>query len=194
MKKILVFATNNKYKATEIQQLVGDGFEIKTLEDIACREDIVESGLSLTENATIKSKYVFNTYGLDCFADDTGLEVEALNGAPGVYSARYAGSQKSDGDNIGLLLANMEQQSNRKARFRTVISCMLNGEENLFEGILEGEIIREPIGTNGFGYDPVFKPLHSHKTLAELNTAEKNEISHRAKATRKLIQFLREQS
>lgn len=192
MKKILVFATNNKNKAAEIQQLVGDVYEIKTLADIGCHDDIAETGLTLEENATIKSSYVFNKYGLNCFADDTGLEVEALNGAPGVYSARYAGEQKSDDDNIDLLLSNMAQYSNKNARFRTVVSCMLNGVETIFDGVLEGAIVNQRKGNNGFGYDPVFKPVDSNRTLAEMTTDEKNEISHRARATRKLIQFLKE--
>lgn len=193
MKKVLVFATNNKHKAAEIQLLVGDAYQIKTLTDIGCTEDIAETGSTLEENASIKSKYVYNNYGLDCFADDTGLEVEALNGDPGVYSARYAGPQKKDNDNIQLLLVNMEQQPNKKARFRTVISCMIDSKEVLFDGILEGHIVAQPVGTNGFGYDPVFKPVDSERTLAEMTTEEKNKISHRARATQKLIQFLKEQ-
>lgn len=194
MKRILVFATNNKYKAAEIQQLVGESFDIKTLTDIGCHDDIEETGLTLEENAAIKSRYVFDKYGLSCFADDTGLEVEALNGAPGVYSARYAGTQKNDDDNMDLLLSNLAQYSNKNARFRTVISCIMDGTETIFDGILEGTIVAQRTGTNGFGYDPIFKPVDSGRTLAEMTTAEKNEISHRARATRKLIQFLREGS
>lgn len=194
MKKILVFATNNKHKAAEIQQLVGDAYEIKTLADIGCHDDIEETGLTLEENASIKSNYVFNKYGLSCFADDTGLEVDALNGAPGVYSARYAGAQKKDDDNMDLLLSNLAQYSSKKAKFRTVVSCIINGTETMFEGILEGAIVSQRAGTNGFGYDPIFKPADLNRTLAEMTTAEKNEISHRARATRKLIRFLNEQS
>jgi XTP/dITP diphosphohydrolase len=194
MKKVLVFATNNKHKAAEIQLLVGDAYQIKTLADIGCTEDIAETGSTLEENASIKSQYVYNHYGLNCFADDTGLEVEALHGAPGVYSARYAGPQKKDSDNIGLLLTNMDQQSNKKARFRTVISCIMDATEVMFDGILEGEIVAKQAGTNGFGYDPVFKPIDSTRTLAEMTTTEKNKISHRARATQKLILFLQQQA
>ncbi|MES2778989.1 MAG: non-canonical purine NTP diphosphatase [Bacteroidota bacterium] len=194
MKKVLVFATHNQHKVKEIQQLLGDGYEIKTLTDIGCFEDIEESGLTLSENAGIKSKYVFNTYGLNCFADDTGLEVEALNGAPGVFSARYAGPQKRDEDNMSLLLSNLKQYSNKQARFRTVISFIMDGSETLFEGVLEGEIIEEKRGANGFGYDPIFMPKDSNRTLAEMNGEEKNKISHRAIATLRFIDFLTKQS
>jgi XTP/dITP diphosphohydrolase len=190
MNNTLVFATNNQHKAAEIQLLVGDAYEIKTLADIGCLEDIAETGSTLEENASIKSRYVYARYGLNCFADDTGLEVQALNGAPGVFSARYAGPQKNDEDNIRALLTNLKEHTHRYARFRTVISCILDGNETLFEGVLEGEITTTRSGANGFGYDPVFKPEGVERTLAEMSTAEKNEISHRAKATTKLIQFL----
>jgi XTP/dITP diphosphohydrolase len=192
MEKVLVFATHNKNKVFEVQQLLGDGFEIRTLSDIACHDEIEETGLTLSENASIKSSFVFNKYGLSCFADDTGLEVSALNGAPGVFSARYAGVQKSDNDNINLLLHNLKGNSNREARFKTVISCILDGKETFFEGILEGQIVSEKVGENGFGYDPIFKPNNYNITLAQMTIDEKNEISHRAKATLKFIEFLRQ--
>ncbi|AMS27352.1 deoxyribonucleotide triphosphate pyrophosphatase [Bacteroidetes bacterium UKL13-3] len=192
MEKVLVFATHNKNKVFEVQQLLGDGFEIRTLSDIACHDEIEETGLTLSENASIKSSFVFNKYGLSCFADDTGLEVSALNGAPGVFSARYAGVQKSDNDNINLLLHNLKGNSNREARFKTVISCILDGKETFFEGILEGQIVSEKVGENGFGYDPIFKPNNYNITLAQMTIDEKNKISHRAKATLKFIEFLRQ--
>lgn len=192
MKKVLVFATHNKNKAFEVQKLLGDGFEIRTLTDIGCYEEIEETGSTLSENASIKSRFVFNKYGLSCFADDTGLEVHALNGAPGVFSARYAGLQKSDNDNMNLLLHNLEGNSNREARFKTVISCILDGKEIFFEGSLEGQIVSEKVGENGFGYDPIFKPNNYNTTLAQMTIDEKNNISHRAKATLKFIEFLKQ--
>jgi XTP/dITP diphosphohydrolase len=190
-KKILVFATHNKHKAAEIQQLVGDSLLIQTLDDIGCTEDIAETGHTLQENASIKSSYVTTTYGLDCFADDTGLEVEALDGAPGVYSARFAGPQRSDTDNMNLLLAKLEGNTNRKACFHTVISLMWEGKEHLFDGYLHGEIITEKRGTNGFGYDPVFCPEEQEETLAELAMDAKNAISHRSRAMKQLLDFLK---
>jgi XTP/dITP diphosphohydrolase len=192
MKKVLVFATHNKNKANEIQQLLGEAYEIRTLTDIGCYDEIEETGLTLAENATIKSNFVFNKYGLSCFADDTGLEVSALHGAPGVFSARYAGLQKSDNDNLNLLLKNLEGNSNREARFKTIISCFLDGKETFFEGILEGQIVSEKVGENGFGYDPIFKPNNYNITLAQMTIDEKNKISHRAKATLKFIEFLKQ--
>lgn len=191
-KKVLVFATHNANKAREIQRMVGEGYLIQTLTDIGCHDEIAETGSTLEENAAIKSRYVFEKYGLDCFADDTGLEVSALNGAPGVYSARYAGPQRSDADNINLLLKKLQVQTNRNAQFRTVISLMIQGVEKRFEGILKGEIISEQRGTNGFGYDPVFVPLNQHLTLAEISIDEKNKISHRALAMQQLFSFLKE--
>lgn len=194
MRKILVFATHNRHKAAEIQQLLGDAYEIRTLTDIGCTEEIPEKGLTLTENASIKSHYVFEHYGLNCFADDTGLEVKALNGEPGVFSARYAGLQKNDEDNMNLLLQKMHGISDRSAQFRTVISCIMDGRETFFEGVLEGEITLNKSGSNGFGYDPIFKPRERNCTLAEINTEQKNEISHRAKAMQQLLSFLKKTS
>ncbi len=190
-KRVLVFATHNLNKAAEIQQLLGDTFQLKTLDDIGCFEDIPETGLTLEENAGIKSRHVFEKYGLDCFADDTGLEVAALNHEPGVFSARYAGLQKNDQDNMDLLLLNLQQHTNRSAHFRTVISLIQNGSECVFEGILPGTICKEKAGTNGFGYDPVFKPNGFDGTLAQMELADKNKISHRAIAMGKLISYLK---
>jgi XTP/dITP diphosphohydrolase len=190
-KHILVFATHNAHKAREIQQLVGDRYLIQTLTDIGCTEEIAETGKTLEENARIKSQYVYEKYGLNCFADDTGLEVAALDGAPGVFSARYAGDRRSDADNINLLLKNLAGKASRNAQFRTAISLMLDGRETLFEGILKGEITQELKGENGFGYDPIFKPEGYVFTLAQLSLSEKNKISHRALAMQQLLLFLK---
>jgi XTP/dITP diphosphohydrolase len=187
----LVFATHNANKAKEIQHLVGDRFMIRTLTDIGCTEDIPETGSTLEENASIKSRYVYDTYGLNCFADDTGLEVKALDGAPGVYSARYAGDARNDNANMDLLLQRLQHNAQRDARFRTVISLRINGTETLFEGELTGRIRESKAGSNGFGYDPVFEPHGDDRSLAQMELAEKNSISHRAKAFARLIAFLK---
>lgn len=190
-KTILVFATHNAHKAQEIQQLVGSQYLIKTLTDIGCMDDIAETGNTLTENAQIKSRFVYEKFGLDCFADDTGLEVDILSGSPGVYSARYAGPQRSDQDNMRLLLKNLEGKSDRKAQFRTVISLIMSGNEMLFEGVLRGVINTTPTGDNGFGYDPIFEPEGTTLTLAQISLEEKNKISHRARAMQQLITYLK---
>jgi len=186
----LIFATNNINKAKEIQHLVGDSVTIKTLIEIGCLEEIVENGKTLNENASIKSNYVFNNFNMNCFADDTGLLVESLNGEPGIYSARYAGEQKNAGDNMDLLLKNLSNKKNRLASFMTVISLKINDKEYFFEGELKGEIALEKSGNGGFGYDPIFIPEGYTKSLAELSLDEKNKISHRAKAFNKLRDFL----
>ncbi len=188
--KELVFATNNKNKAAEIQQMIGDKYVIKTLADIGCTVDIPENENTLEGNALAKARYVKENFGLDCFADDTGLEVDALNGEPGVYSARYAGVQKNDEDNMKMLLQNLTNNPNRKAQFRTAIALILNGKEHLFEGVAKGEIITEKRGTNGFGYDPIFKPEGTNQTFAEMEMHQKGPISHRGKAVQKLVEFL----
>jgi XTP/dITP diphosphohydrolase len=186
----LVFATNNENKAKEIQQLIGNAYTIKTLKNIGCTADIEETGKTLHENASIKSNYVASHFKINCFADDTGLLVDALNGAPGVYSARYAGEQKNADDNMNLLLKNVLTNENRTAKFVTVISLIIDEKEYFFEGELKGEIIMEKRGENGFGYDPIFVPDNYTKTLAELSLNEKNSISHRAIAFNKLRDFL----
>lgn len=186
----LIFATNNDNKAKEIQHLIGNSYTIKILKDIGCTEDIEETGKTLHENASIKSNYVTNHFKINCFADDTGLLVDALNGAPGVYSARYAGEQKNADDNMNLLLKNLLMIENRTAKFVTVISLIIDGEEFFFEGELKGKITTEKRGRNGFGYDPIFVPDSYTKTLAELSLNEKNIISHRAIAFNKLREFL----
>ena len=190
----LVFASNNKNKIQEIQALVPNTFQIVSLEDIGCFEDIPETADTIEGNAILKANYVTEKYGYDCFADDTGLEVDALNGAPGVYSARYAGEQKDANDNMDKLLSELKDESNRKANFKTVIALNLNGKQNLFTGIINGKIIEEKIGTNGFGYDPIFVAEGYKKTFAELTMEEKSTISHRGIAVKELILFLQKQS
>lgn len=186
----LVFASNNKYKIQEIKQLIPPNIQIVSLEEIGCTEDIPETADTIEGNAILKANYVTQKYNLPCFADDSGLEVEVLGGAPGVYSARYAGEQKNDEDNIEKLLRELEGVSNRKAQFKTVIALNLNKENILFTGIIKGKIISEKRGSNGFGYDPVFVSENSDKTFAELSSDEKNKISHRAIAVRELILWL----
>lgn len=190
MKKKLVFATNNAHKLEEIRAILGDKMEILSLADINCHADIPETANTLEGNAHLKSEYVYNHYGLDCFADDTGLEVEALDGAPGVYSARYAGDGHDSQANMQKLLKEMEEKNNRKAQFRTVISLIEKGEEKLFEGIVRGEITREKRGNSGFGYDPVFQPEGFDVTFAEMRSDVKNKISHRARAVKALCDYL----
>ena len=194
MKKKLVFATNNAHKLEEIRAILGDKMEILSLADINCHADIPETANTLEGNAHLKSEYVYNHYGLDCFADDTGLEVEALDGAPGVYSARYAGDGHDSQANMQKLLKEMEEKNNRKAQFRTVISLIEKGEEKLFEGIVRGEITQEKRGNSGFGYDPVFQPEGFDVTFAEMGSEIKNKISHRARAVKALCDYLSKKS
>lgn len=190
-KRKLVFATNNQHKLCEIRAILGDKYEILSLEDINCHTDIPETANTLEGNAHIKAKFIYDQYGLACFADDTGLEVEALNGAPGVYSARYAGENGHDSEaNMNKLLLNLKEKTNRKAQFRTVIAFIENGEEHFFEGIVKGEIIKEKQGNCGFRYDPIFCPEGYTETFAELGNEIKNKISHRAKAVEKLCAYL----
>jgi XTP/dITP diphosphohydrolase len=186
----LVFATNNPHKMEEIRHMLSPVFEILSLADIGCFEEIPEDRETLEENASQKAHYIFDRYGLNCFADDTGLEINALNGEPGVYSARYAGPQRNSHDNVRLVLEKMNKINQRKARFRTVISLIINGVETRFEGIVNGVILREERGEGGFGYDPVFKPEESDLAFAEMSLAEKNLISHRGRAISALINYL----
>jgi len=186
----LCFATNNPHKINEIQAMLPPAFRLISLKDIGCDEDLREDGRTLEANALQKARYIHEKYHLICFADDTGLEVEALNGEPGVFSARYAGAHRSDSDNVDLLLSKMENETNRKGRFRTVIALAAGEEEFLFEGIVNGHIARERRGTNGFGYDPVFIPEGFEKTFAEMTMEEKGAISHRGRAVEKLAGFL----
>ena len=186
----LVFATNNEHKLTEVREIAGGSFRVLSLKDIGCFDDIPETADTLEGNALIKAKYVKQKFGFDCFADDTGLEIRALNNAPGVYSARYAGEAKDSKANIRKALSELKGKNDRSARFRTVIALILGEEEYLFEGIIEGLIIDEERGETGFGYDPVFVPQGFVETFAELGLKAKNTISHRAEAVKKLKQFI----
>jgi XTP/dITP diphosphohydrolase len=186
----LVFATNNLHKLQEIKYLLNGSIELLSLKDIGCLEDIPENQPTIEGNAAEKSFYVFNNFGYNCFADDTGLEIEALDGEPGVYSARYAGEEKDPQKNIDLVLLKLAKIKNRKARFKTVISLVIDGRETQFEGIVNGKILEERRGSTGFGYDPVFKPEESSLSFAEMSLDEKNKISHRGRATQKLIEYL----
>ncbi len=186
----IVFASNNKNKIFEIQSMLPDSISILSLESIGCFEEIPETSDTIEGNAILKANFVTQKYGYDCFADDTGLEVESLNGEPGVYSARYAGEQRNADDNMNKLLFNLSDKANKNAHFKTVIALNLKGKHYLFTGIATGEIINEKIGLGGFGYDPIFKPKGYEKTFAQLPLEVKNEISHRGKAIQKLIEFL----
>lgn len=185
----LVFASNNQNKIKEIQLLLPHSIQILSLEDIGCFEDIPETAETIEGNAILKANYVTEKFGYNCFADDTGLEVEALNGEPGVYSARYAGEQKNTNDNMDKLLLNLKDKSNRSAQFKTVIALNLDGNQTLFTGIIKGKVIKEKIGTNGFGYDPIFVADGYTKTFAELTIEEKSKISHRGLAVKQLVDF-----
>ena len=189
----LVFASNNKNKIKEIQLLVPSTIQILSLDDIGCTEDIAETADTIEGNAMLKANYVTEKYGYDCFADDSGLEVQALNGEPGVFSARYAGEPKNDEKNIDKLLGNLVKIENKKANFKTVICLNSKGKQHLFTGIINGKIIEERIGNNGFGYDPIFVADGYQKTFAELTLEEKSNISHRGIAVKELITFLQKQ-
>ena len=186
----IIFATNNKHKLKEVQAVLGDGYRLVTPSELGITEEIQEDRPTIEGNASQKSHYLYERTGADCFADDTGLEVEALGGEPGVRSARYAGPGHDSERNMELLLRNMEGITDRRARFRTVISLILDGKEYLFEGVIKGEIIKEKRGDSGFGYDPIFKPEGYEQTFAELGNETKNKISHRALAVQKLCEFL----
>jgi XTP/dITP diphosphohydrolase len=186
----LVFASNNKNKIKEIQQLLPATIQVLSLEDIGCFIDIPETADTIEGNAILKANYVTENYGYSCFADDSGLEVDALNGAPGVYSARYAGPQRNDHDNINKVLRQLEDQTNRKANFKTVICLNLNGRQHLFTGTINGQIITDKLGDNGFGYDPIFRAEGHTKTFAQLTLEEKAGISHRGIAVKQLVAFL----
>lgn len=186
----LVFASSNQGKVAEIQKLVGTKFRLLSLKDIGCFEEIEETGKTFQENAIIKARYIFEKYGYNCFADDSGLEVMALNNEPGVYSARYAGEPKSDTNNTKKLLSQLGPNLSRNACFKTVIALIVDGRETYFEGEIKGCIALQPIGSGGFGYDPVFIPEGHQRTFAEMSPEEKNRISHRAIATQKLVDYL----
>jgi len=186
----LIFATNNKHKLQEIQSLIGDHIEIVSLSDMGFNEDIPETGSTIEFNASQKSFYIYNKFGLDCFADDTGLEIAALNGRPGVYSARYAGEDCNFEDNMNKVLSELKGIKDRKACFRTVISLIIVGKEIQFEGRVDGRILTEKHGNEGFGYDPIFQPAGYNQTFAEMPIDLKNSISHRGRAMQKLVQYL----
>ncbi|HCM77701.1 MAG TPA: non-canonical purine NTP pyrophosphatase [Cytophagales bacterium] len=188
----LCFATNNQHKLDEVNQLLGGSFNVMSLSAIGCSEELPEEQNTLEGNSLQKARYVYDKYNINCFADDTGLEVEALGGAPGVYSARYAGEHRSSNDNMILLLKQLEGKSNRKARFRTVVTLIVDSNEYQFEGIANGEILSSRRGEKGFGYDPIFLPEGQNKSMAELTAEEKNAISHRGEAIRKLVAFLKQ--
>ena len=187
-----VFATHNEHKLEEIHSLLPKNISLKSLNDIGCTEEIPETSDTLEGNALLKAKYVLDRYGLPCFADDTGLEVAALNGAPGVYSARYAGEPKNEARNVEKLLSQLDGQQDRRAQFTTIIALCLGKETHIFKGVIKGIITHIPRGSNGFGYDPVFQPEGENKTFAELTLMEKNQLSHRARAFSKLIKYLQE--
>lgn len=189
----IVFASNNPNKIAELQSMMPDSITIMSLESIGCHEEIPETASTIEGNAILKANYVTQNYGYDCFADDTGLEVAALNGEPGVYSARYAGEQRNADDNMNKLLGALATKNDRSAQFKTVIALNLNGEQHLFTGIAKGEITTEKIGNEGFGYDPIFQPEGYQETFAQLPLSLKNKISHRGKATQQLLDFLREE-
>lgn len=187
----LCFATNNPYKIKEIEALLGNEYTLLSLEDIGCKAELPEDQNTLEGNSLQKAEYVYKNFGIDCFADDTGLEVAALNGSPGVFSARYAGPEKDTRKNMALLLKNLQSKENKAARFRTVITLITGGKAKQFEGIVKGRIAEENKGSEGFGYDPIFIPEGYDKTFAEMTKAEKNEISHRSLAIRKLVAYLK---
>lgn len=186
----LVFASNNKNKILEIQNMLPANIKIVSLESIGCTEEIPETADTIEGNAILKANYVTEKYGYDCFADDSGLEVDALNGEPGVYSARYAGDQKNSDDNMNKLLTELDGNPNRNAQFKTVIALNLKGEQHLFTGIVRGQITNEKIGNGGFGYDPIFRPNDHEQTFAEFTLEQKAAISHRGIAVKQLISFL----
>ena len=188
----LVFATNNKHKLEEVRAILGNTIEVLSLNDIDCHDDIPETADTLEGNALIKARYIYGKFGVDCFADDTGLEVEALNGAPGVYSARYAGEECNPEANMHKLLHNLTGKNNRNAQFRTVIALIIKGEEKLFNGIVKGTITGEKMGDSGFGYDPIFIPEGFSESFAQMGSEIKNSISHRYRATEQLGNYLKE--
>ena len=187
----LVFATNNKHKLEEVRDILGSGVEVLSLNDIGCNDDIPETADTLQGNALIKARHIYNKYNVSCFADDTGLEVEALGGAPGVLSARYAGDGHDSEANMQKLLQNLTGESNRNAQFRTVIALIIDGEEILFDGIVKGVITYKKMGDSGFGYDPIFIPEGYNESFAQMGSEEKNSLSHRYRATKKLNDYLK---
>lgn len=191
MQKI-IFATSNPHKVREVKEMLEGQYEVLSLKDIGCFEDIPETSPTFEGNALQKARYVYEKYGFDCFSEDTGLEIDALNGEPGIYTARYGGPARDADDNMDKALTNLEDKSDRGAQFRTAIALIIKGKENVFEGIVRGSIRTEKSGAGGFGYDPIFQPDGYEITFAEMDKEEKNKISHRGRAVRKLIDFLKE--
>jgi XTP/dITP diphosphohydrolase len=191
MQQKLVFATNNQHKIEEVAAKTGEEFVLLSLDDINCHTDIAETGTTFAANASIKSRFIYNEYGLNCFGDDSGLEIDALNNEPGVYSARYAGKHGDHEANMDKVLDKLQGHDNRKARFRTVISLLWNGEEHFFDGTVEGTIRTERSGSKGFGYDPIFQPDGYNITFAEMSMQQKNSISHRGRAVEQMVEFLK---
>ena len=187
----LIFATHNSNKAFEIQKLLPKDFQVLSLDDIDFQEEIPENEPTIEANSAFKAQFIFNKFNLNCFADDTGLEIEALNGKPGVHSARYAGEERNSDANMNRVLDELSGIENRNARFKTVITLIINGDQHIFEGIVNGQIISEKRGENGFGYDPIFIPENEIRTFAEMELDEKNKYSHRARALEKMIEFLK---
>ena len=190
----LVFATHNHNKAKEIQSLMPEGIEVVTLDEIQCNEEIPETANTLEGNAHLKAQYIVDKFNMNCFADDTGLEISALNGEPGVFSARYAGEARNSIENMNLVLEKLKDIENRSAQFRTTIALYWNGEMYLFEGKVEGTIVREKKGCDGFGYDPIFEPENCGRTFAEMSINEKNNLSHRARAIKQMILFIKDKT
>jgi XTP/dITP diphosphohydrolase len=188
----LVFATNNPNKLAEIKRLLPDHIELLSMKDIQCFDDIPETAMTLEGNAHLKASYIASRFGYNCFADDTGLEIDFLNGAPGVYSARYAGSEKDAEANMTKVLDELKHTNNRKAQFRTAISLIIDGREQLFEGVVNGSILRQKQGEEGFGYDPIFQPENEKRSFAEMSMDEKGKISHRGRAVAHLIEFIKQ--
>lgn len=190
-KRVLIFASGNANKVKELRQMLGENFEIISLKDLGIFEDIPETGITFHDNALLKARYLQEKYGFDCIAEDSGLEIDALSGEPGIYSARYAGDEKNHGANIQKVLEKLKPFSNRKARFRSVIVVLVKGEPHFFEGVIEGEISHSPKGEKGFGYDPIFVPEGYEISFAEMDDIEKNTVSHRGIAVRKMVGFLK---
>ncbi|MDX1652009.1 MAG: RdgB/HAM1 family non-canonical purine NTP pyrophosphatase [Brumimicrobium sp.] len=189
----LVFATHNEHKAEEIQSILPGYIEVKTLQDLGCYDEIPEEKPDFKGNALQKATYIHEKFGVNCFADDSGLEIDALNGEPGIYSARYAGPKRDSNDNMDLVLKRMQGKSDRKARFKTIIALIMDGKEYFFEGTIDGKIRDQKSGNNGFGYDPIFEPESCGKTFAEMSLEEKNSMSHRSRAIQKMAKFFIDQ-
>ena len=189
-KKVIVFATGNQHKVEEVSQILGENYEIKSLKDINFFDEIPETGVTFEENALQKAAFIKEKFGMDCLAEDSGLVVDGLNGEPGIYSARYAGSQRNDEENLQKVLKELGDNPIRSARYKSVIALVLNGENHFFEGTVEGEILKGKVGNGGFGYDPIFQPKGYEISFGEMDAAEKNKISHRGEAVEKMVSFL----